>query len=69
VNAMLLNEFLKEHKKVQKLEDDFQSAVTLQKHQIQTLMAQVKQQAEQIQKVRAQVETNESETEMALNNR
>jgi ribosomal protein L16 Arg81 hydroxylase len=67
VNAMLLNEFLKEHKKVEELKNDFQSAVALQKEQIRTLTAQLKQQAEQIWKVRAQVETNRPATKVALN--
>ena len=65
VNAMLLNEFLKEHTKVEELKSDFQSSVALQKKQIQALTAQLKQQAEQIQKVRAQVETKRPATEVA----
>ena len=67
VNAMLLNEFLKEHKKVEELRNDFESTVALQKTQIQALTAQLKQQAVQIQKVRAQVEMNTPATEVALN--
>jgi Chaperone of endosialidase len=50
VNAMLLNEFLKEHRKVEKLE----SMVT-------DLVATVREHATQIQKVRAQVEMGEAE--------
>ena len=68
VNAMLLNEFLKEHRKVEELKNDFESAVALQTKQIQALTAQLKEQAEQIQNVRAQVETNRPATEVALNN-
>ena len=45
VNAMLLNEFLKEHKKVEKLESV-----------VASLTAQLKEQAAQIQKVSAQLE-------------
>ena len=45
VNAMLLNEFLKEHRTVQEL-----------KQQISTLAATVKEQTAQIQKVSAQVD-------------
>ena len=41
VNAMLLNEFLKEHQKVEELKNDFQSTVALQKKQIQALMAEL----------------------------
>lgn len=48
VNAMLLNEFLKEHKKVEKLE----STVAI-------LAATVKEQAAQVQKVTAQIQMNE----------
>jgi hypothetical protein len=47
VNAMLLNEFLKEHSTVQEL-----------KKEIAALAATVKEQASQIQRVRAQLETN-----------
>ena len=58
VNAMLLNEFLKEHRKVQKLEaavaqqqKDFQAAITQQQKGIQALTASLKEQTSQIQKV------------------
>jgi len=44
VNAMLLNEFLKEHRKVQELEKG-----------MATLTAQLKDQAAELQKVSAQV--------------
>jgi Chaperone of endosialidase len=51
VNAMLLNEFLKEHRKVQELEaNDMQ-----QQNAIKALTAIVKDQASQIQKVSAQL--------------
>ena len=54
VNAMLLNEFLKAHRKVQELEaNDAQ-----QQNAIKSLTAMVKAQALQIQKVSAQVELN-----------
>ncbi len=62
VNAMLLNEFLKEHKKVEKqgatitqLKNDFQTVSTQQRREIQLLSAQLKEQAAQIQKVSAQL--------------
>jgi len=54
VNAMLLNEFLKEHRKVQELQNG-----------MATLTAQLKQQAAQIQKVKAQVEMNKPATKVA----
>jgi trimeric autotransporter adhesin len=53
INAMLLNEFLKEHKKVQELE----ATVAQQQKGMEALVTQVKEQAAQIQKVSAQVET------------
>jgi hypothetical protein len=57
VNAMLLNEFLKEHKKVQQLEGT-----------ISSLAATVKEQAAQIQKVSAQIEVSKPATKVVLNN-
>ena len=51
VNAMLLNEFLKEHQKVEKLEAT-----------VASLAATVKEQAAQIQKVSAQIEVSEFAT-------
>jgi hypothetical protein len=56
VNAMLLNEFLKEHRKVEQLKNDFQTTVAQQQKEIQALTAQLKEQAAQIQKVSAQFE-------------
>jgi len=49
VNAMLLNEFLKEHKKVEK-----------QDKRIEALTAELKQQAAQIQKVSARIEMSKA---------
>jgi len=57
VNAMLLNEFLKEHRKVQALEKGM-AAVT----------AQLKEQAAQIQKVSAHLEMSKPTTNVVLNN-
>jgi len=51
VNAMLLNEFLKEHRKNEE-----------QQKQINVLTAQLKEQAAQIQKVSAQLEASEFAT-------
>ena len=56
VNAMLLNEFLKEHRKVQE-----------QEKRIDALTAQLKEQAAQIQKVSAQVEMSKLAPQMVLN--
>jgi septal ring factor EnvC (AmiA/AmiB activator) len=51
VNAMLLNEFLKEHRKVEELTKDFQATVA-------QLTARLDDQAAQIQKLSAQLEAN-----------
>ena len=51
-NAMLLNEFLKEHGIVQKQ----QATIALQESQIKALIAGLREQATQIQKVSAQIE-------------
>ena len=63
VNAMLLNEFLKEHKKVLQLQhavaqqrDRFEATVAELKKEIADVVARSKNQGEQIEKVRAQVE-------------
>jgi hypothetical protein len=68
INAMLLNEFLKEHKKVEQLQatvahqqEDFQTIVGRQQKQIEALTATV-------QKVSAQLEMNNSVPRMANNN-
>ena len=75
VNAMLLNEFLKEHKKVEKQEatitrltNDFQATVAQQRKEIQALAATVKEQAAQIQKVSAQIEMSKFAPQVVLNN-
>jgi hypothetical protein len=65
VNAMLLNEFLKEHRKVQELEAND----ARQQKAIQALTAMVKAQAAQIQKVSAQLELNKPAPQTVLNNR
>ena len=63
VNAMLLNEFLKEHKKVQSLE----TTVALQAKGMEVLTAQLKEQAAQIQKVSAQLEVNKPAPQVVTN--
>jgi len=57
INAMLLNEFLKEHRTVQRL-----------KQEIAALTATVKEQAAQVQKVSAQIDAKKSVPQIALNN-
>jgi hypothetical protein len=59
INAMLLNEFLKEHKKVEQQQasiSQLKSTVAQQQTGIEVLTAQLKEQAAQIQKVSAQLE-------------
>jgi hypothetical protein len=68
VNAMLLNEFLKEHKKVEQLEaklaqqqKDFQTIATSQEKEIKTLTAG-------LQKVSAQIEVSNRAPQVVKNN-
>jgi hypothetical protein len=63
VNAMLLNEFLKEHRKVEELS----SIAAEQRKEINALAAAVKEQAAQVQKVSAQVELSKAEPQMVVN--
>jgi hypothetical protein len=60
---MLLNELLKEHRKVQEQAD----AITELKGEIANLKAIVKDQTTQIQKVTAQVESTEAAVRIAVN--
>ena len=57
VNAMLLNEFLKEHNEVQELEKGMAA-----------MRAQLKDQAAQIQKVSTEIQMNKPATKVVLNN-
>ena len=63
INSMLLNEFLKEHKKVQNLE----TTVTQQAKGMEVLTAQLREQAAQIQKVSAQLEVNKPAPQVVTN--
>jgi hypothetical protein len=72
VNAMLLNEFLKEHKKVEQQQAniaELTSTVAQQQKGMEVLTAQLKEQAAQIQRVSAQIETGKSAPQMVLNKR
>ena len=67
INAMLLNEFLKEHKKVGQLEaastqqrNDFEATIAELRKEIAGVVARSKNQDEKIQKVSAQVELNQT---------
>jgi len=64
VNAMLLNEFLKEHRK----NEEQEATIAQLKSGIEALAATVKEQASQIQKVNAQVELNGPAPQAAENN-
>ena len=63
VNAMLLNEFLKEHKKVEQL----QATVAQQQKGMEVLTAQLREQSAQIQKVSAQLEVNKQTATVVVN--
>jgi hypothetical protein len=79
VNAMLLNEFLKAHKKVEELNsrvarqevviaqqhEELYTTAARQENEIRALTASLKQQAAQLQNVGAQIEMNKSATTLA----
>jgi hypothetical protein len=70
VNAMLLNEFIKEHKKVEEQQAsiaDLKSTVALQQKEMQVLTAQLKEQADQIQRVSAQLEASKPAPKVVTN--
>jgi len=70
INVMLLNEFIKEHKKVAEQQAsmaDLKSTVALQQKETQGLIAQLKEQAAQIQKVSAQLETSKPAPKVVSN--
>jgi len=60
VNAMLLNEFLKEHKKVEQQRKDFEAAIARQQKQIEALTAG-------LQKVSAQLEASKPAPQVVSN--
>ena len=64
VNAMLLNEFLKEHRKMKELE----ASAAEQQKEIKKLASQLKEQASQIQKVSAQLEVTKPARRTVANN-
>jgi len=64
VNAMLLNEFLKEHREVAELK----STVAEQRVGMEVMAAQLKEQAAQIQKVSAQLEAGKPTPQVVVNN-
>ncbi len=64
INSMLLNEFLKEHKKV----EEQQASISQLKSGMQTMLAQLKEQAAQIQKVSAQLQVTNDPPRLTANN-
>ena len=64
VNAMLLNEFLKEHRK----NEEQERTIAELKSGMTALLAAVTEQAAQIQKVTAQLEMSKPARQMVLNN-
>jgi hypothetical protein len=63
VNAMLLNEFLKEHRKVEELKSamaqqrkDFETAIAQQRKTTEAVVARLNEQEARIQNVTAQIE-------------
>jgi hypothetical protein len=63
INSMLLNEFLKEHKKV----EEQQANIAELKSTVGVLTAQLKEQAAQIQKVSAQLEVTKAAPQTVSN--
>ena len=71
INSMLLNEFLKEHKKVEAQQAtiaELKSTVAQQQKGMDVLTAQVKEQAAQIQKVSARLEVGKPAAKVVLKN-
>src|SRR5882724_8292065 len=60
---MMLNELIKEHKKV----EEQQASIGELKNEVQTVVAQLKEQAAQIQKVSAQLEVNKPAAKVVVN--
>src|SRR5439155_5934625 len=83
VNAMLLNEFLKEHRKVEEQQamitelkatvaqqqKESRSTAAQQQNEVKALAATVKEQAAQIQKVSAEVEASRRAQQTVVSNR
>ena len=78
VNAMLLNEFIKEHSKVVQQEIAItelrsnaakqEATISELKRDLRVLTAQLKERMTQIQKVSAQIEVKELATKVVVNN-
>jgi uncharacterized coiled-coil protein SlyX len=71
INAMLLNEFLKEHRTIKQLRSDAarqEATISELKKDIGVLRTQLKEQAAQIQRVKAHIETSQPATRVAVDN-
>jgi hypothetical protein len=75
VNAMLLNEFLKEYRKVEELEatvaqqqKDFQATIAQQRKQMKALTASIQEQAARIQRVSEQLQLRRPAPQLVVNN-
>ena len=72
VNAMLLNEFLKEHRKVEEQDcriQEQETTIAALKQEMGTVVAHAKEQDSKIQKVSAQVELNKAAPQVVGNQR
>jgi trimeric autotransporter adhesin len=72
VNAMLLNEFLKEHRQVENQQrkiESLEKAMAEQQKENAAMRAMLSEQAAQIQKVSAQLELSKTAPQTVLNNR
>ena len=70
VNAMLLNEFLKEHRKIEEQQTmiaELRSTIAQQQKGMEALATQLKQQNAKIEKVSAQIEANRPTSQLAKN--
>ena len=70
VNAMLLNEFLKEHRRVQEQAREIQqqkATISELKNGMETVVARLKEQDSKIQKVSAQIEMGRPTPKLVLN--
>jgi len=71
VNAMLLNEFLKEHRKVEELKATVakqEETVAQQQKRMEAVIARLEEQAAQIQKVSAQLELGKPAWQTVMDN-
>lgn len=75
VNAMLLNEFLREHRKVEKLKSemaqqrrDFEAAIAQQQKTTETLVARLNEQEAQIQRVSTEMQARKRSSQILAEN-